>query len=207
MTVWQTGCMVEAGTQKTASHRGVEKSKRQRGRDAAATQADIARAAAVRFARRGYSNVTLQEIADDIGVTPALINRYFVSKRALFDLVVSTKGEISVTAEPEELAAATIAFWQDEQESASALALVRSIDLDGGLGMRRELRRRVREPILGVVSSDEDASAKVRMVESLIMGVGLFGMGRLTGDTEPSPDEVDAMLERFTRMIEVCLAD
>ncbi|MEU0805980.1 helix-turn-helix domain-containing protein [Streptomyces sp. NPDC005970] len=32
-----------------------------------------------RFAERGYAHVTLQEIADDAGVTPALVNRCFVS--------------------------------------------------------------------------------------------------------------------------------
>lgn len=33
--------------------------------------------------------MTLQEIADDAGVAPALVNRYFVSKRALFELVAA----------------------------------------------------------------------------------------------------------------------
>ncbi|MEU0649146.1 helix-turn-helix domain-containing protein [Streptomyces umbrinus] len=183
------------------------KRKQPRGRDAAATRADIARAAAFRFAHRGYAGVTLQDIADDVGVTAALVNRYFGSKRALFDLVVSTLGQLEVTGDPGQLADEVKDFWDDEQVYAPALALLRSIDLDGGLRFRTEFQHRVRQPVLEAIGPDEEAIAKTRLVESLLLGVGLFGLGVMTGDNQLSADEKQAMHRRLTRMLAACLSD
>jgi len=60
-----------------------------RSRNATKTRRDILDAAGQRFARAGYSHVTLKQIADDIGVTPALVVRYFGSKRSLFEDVAN----------------------------------------------------------------------------------------------------------------------
>src|SRR6478752_297606 len=56
-----------------------------RRRDAAETRRLLLRAALHRFARQGYAATTVREIADDAGVTAALISRYFVSKEGLFE--------------------------------------------------------------------------------------------------------------------------
>lgn len=55
------------------------------GRDAAATQRALVRAARRRFATDGYRATTVRQIASDAGVNVALINRYFVSKEGLFE--------------------------------------------------------------------------------------------------------------------------
>jgi AcrR family transcriptional regulator len=55
------------------------------GRDAAATQRALVRAARRRFATDGYRAATVRQIAADAGVNVALINRYFSSKEGLFE--------------------------------------------------------------------------------------------------------------------------
>jgi AcrR family transcriptional regulator len=55
------------------------------GRDAAATMRALVRAARRRFATDGYRATTVRQIAADVGVNVALINRYFVSKEGLFE--------------------------------------------------------------------------------------------------------------------------
>ncbi len=57
---------------------------RPRQRDAAATRAAILLAARSVFAERSYDAAGVREIAGRAGVTAALVNRYFGSKRALF---------------------------------------------------------------------------------------------------------------------------
>lgn len=53
-------------------------------RDAAGTKQRLLEAATQRFARDGYAGTTVRNIADDVGVNVALINRYFTSKEGLF---------------------------------------------------------------------------------------------------------------------------
>ena len=55
------------------------------GRDAVVTQRALVRAARRRFATDGYRATTVRQIAADVGVNVALINRYFVSKEGLFE--------------------------------------------------------------------------------------------------------------------------
>ena len=55
------------------------------GRDAEATKRALVRAARRRFATEGYRATTVRQIAADVGVNVALINRYFVSKDGLFE--------------------------------------------------------------------------------------------------------------------------
>ena len=59
-----------------------------RRRDSAATRSAIFEAATRRFAYQGYEHAGLREIADDVGVDAAMINRYFGSKEGLFTEVV-----------------------------------------------------------------------------------------------------------------------
>jgi AcrR family transcriptional regulator len=108
------------------------------------TQERILLTAGRHFARRGYSAVTLKDIADDVGVTPAMIVRYFGSKRALFKAAAHVEaasppiGEMSA----EERARALIRAWQDPDLRTPAIALIRSLERDGGELFEAELRRR-----------------------------------------------------------------
>ena len=61
-----------------------------RRRDAAQTRRLLLAAARRRFAAGGYAATTVRDIADDVGVNVALINRYFGSKEGLFEACLST---------------------------------------------------------------------------------------------------------------------
>lgn len=65
-----------------------------RPRDAEQTRAEILHAARVLFATRGYTNAGMREIAAAAGITPALVVRYFGSKRDLF--VAAIEQDISL---------------------------------------------------------------------------------------------------------------
>ncbi|MFJ1577997.1 TetR/AcrR family transcriptional regulator [Streptomyces sp. NPDC088182] len=179
-----------------------------RAKDSAATRNDILRAAARRFAEHGFAHVTLQDIAQDAGVTPALVNRYFVSKRALFELVAQAHvDEAQPLTDVGEFASDLMAYWQDVDRRTPALALVRSIDLDGGKLLRHELERRVRGHWRQFLAGDPETAAKIRLLESLTMGLGLFGIGALLGEEESlSSETLIAMERRLALMIEACLS-
>ena len=59
-----------------------------RAHDAAATRADLMRAARRRFTLLGYERTTSRDIAADAGANVSLINRYFGSKEGLFEAVL-----------------------------------------------------------------------------------------------------------------------
>ncbi|MTD55673.1 TetR/AcrR family transcriptional regulator [Amycolatopsis pithecellobii] len=181
-----------------------------RGRNAEVTRSEIVKAAARHFAARGYAHVTLQDIASDADVTAALINRYFGSKRALFEVVAAAEFGYDNTV-PEtapELARGLIAFWCNVQARTSAVALVRSIDLDNGALLQTELEHRIISPLRERLRGRADAEVIVRLVTSLTMGVGLFGLGALFGGPfeELREPQRAALERRLTKVIEACLA-
>jgi AcrR family transcriptional regulator len=66
-----------------------------RTKDAEQTQNDILLAAAGLFSEKGYAQVGLREIAAKVGITAALIVRYFGSKEALFEQVLTRAMDLS----------------------------------------------------------------------------------------------------------------
>lgn len=185
---------------------------RPRTKDAVATQGEIMRSAARFFAQRGFAHVTLREIADDAGITPALIVRYFGSKRALFELIVQSRAsfeEVDVTQAPQVLAKQLMAYWLDPDAAAPALAAVRSIDLDDGAILRAGIEQRIGFPLLQLLGDSDDSIAKIRLFGSLAMGVGLFGAGGLIAKPgeDLTPGIIEAMERRLADMIEACLRD
>jgi AcrR family transcriptional regulator len=65
-------------------------------RDATATRQRILEHARRQFAQRGYAAVTVKAVADDAGVSPNLITRYFGGKEGLF--LAASQVEIPVSA-------------------------------------------------------------------------------------------------------------
>jgi AcrR family transcriptional regulator len=174
----------------------------------ARTQEKILFTAGRHFARRGYSAVRLKDIAEDVGVTPAMIVRYFGSKRGLFEAAAHVQPSTFPAAETsvEEHARALIQNWQDPDLRTPAIALIRSLELDGGELFEAELRRRVIDPMSGLVGG-EDADVRLRLVIGLGMGIGLFGLGLLLDpDQPPLPDdEIERLVPSLARMLSICL--
>lgn len=186
-----------------------------RKRDSAKTRQDIVYAAGRRFAEAGYSRVTLQEIAADVGITPALIVRYFGSKQGLFEEVSSEyAGYTPDLPVPDEehslaelLAQFLIDYWRDEDARWTVMAIVRSLDVEGVPDLfRHEIRRRVLTPWQSSITGDE-AEVRQRLLVSMMLGFGLFGMGALV-DVDLSPrlaNDSEATARYLSEMIEVCL--
>ncbi|WP_372566550.1 transposase [Streptomyces aureus] len=79
---------------------------------------------------------------------------------------------VEIRSEADEFAHRLTAYWQDADRRTAALALVRSIDLDGGKRVSRELERMLREPWRQLLEGDEETEAKTRLPECLTMGLG-----------------------------------
>lgn len=184
-----------------------------RRRNAAKTRDDMLSAAAQRFARSGYSHVTLQEIAADIGVTPALIVRYFGSKLALFEEVAKNQplslpplvdGDLQT--QMEARARAILSYFQDHNARAPGIALIRSIDMDDGQLFRAELDRRIVHPWSLEITGD-DAEIRSRLIAGLLMGAGLFTVGALTEPDKPPLDHETAarFVHYLAKMLAACV--
>lgn len=183
-----------------------------RSRNATRTRDDILVAAGRHFARRGYSHVTLKEIADDVGVTPALIVRYYGTKLALFE-EVARGSELVLSPFPggdrrEWLLARArelLVYYQDDASS-SGIALLRSLDLDDGELFRTELERRIRQLWSSEITGP-DAEIRLKLIAGVMLGVGLFSLGALTEPDRPPLDPAD--VERITHyladMFETCI--
>jgi AcrR family transcriptional regulator len=184
-----------------------------RRRDASRTRRDILVAAGQHFARRGYSHVKLQEIADDVGVTPAMIVRYFGTKLALFEEVVSG-GELDLPllvegdreAQMIARARAVLEFFQDRTASAGGLALLRSLDLDDGELFRSEIDRRILRPWSKEITGP-DAELRVRLVAGVLLGVGMFSLGALVDPDRPplGSEDAERMVHHLAALLSVCI--
>jgi AcrR family transcriptional regulator len=173
----------------------------------ARTQEKILFTAGRHFARRGYAAVTLKDIAGEVGVTPAMVVRYFGSKRALFEAVARvepapTPDRISA----EELAESTAHYWQDPDLRTPAIALLRSLDLDGGKLFQAELQRRVIEPLSRLITGP-DADVRLQLATAVGMGFGLFSTGLLVDpDQPPLPEqEIKRLVPYLAKLMAICL--
>jgi AcrR family transcriptional regulator len=158
-----------------------------RPRDAAATRADLLRAAKRRFAFFGYERTTSRDIAADAGANVSLINRYFGSKEGLYEAVLR---ETSIT--PDNLGAGSGAdlarilldtlspdAWPEYGHEHPMLLLLRGFSSDT---TTNELRRRGLEQalqefavVLGSAASGEPPSAEAtrqaRLLFALLIGI------------------------------------
>lgn len=112
-------------------------------RDASTTRQLLVRAARGRFARDGYRATTVRQIASDVGVSVALINRYFGSKDGLFEACLGQ------TVSALELESATAPPTLDEIVHRLVARVVAAPDSDAQLQMLLLLR----------TSGDETADA------------------------------------------------
>src|SRR6201993_4891326 len=100
-----------------------------RTRNATRTRADILAAARLRFGSEGYDRTTLRAVAADVGVDPALVIRYFGSKKDLFaaaaDFTIELPDLSGVA--PDEVAGMLLprffAVWEEDE---TFLALLRT---------------------------------------------------------------------------------
>jgi AcrR family transcriptional regulator len=187
---------------------------RPRKRDAARTKREILTVAGRLFARSGYTRVSLQEIAAEVGVTAAMISHHFGSKAELFAAVASDEWEIDsqqiehVGKDMGEMARRLVDYWYDINARSPSLALVRSLDQEEAVVLfRAELERRVFRPWRKRLTGP-DAELRIKMITGFVMGFGYFTTGALLDPDAPPPgDERDKIVMYLTRLLDMMVAD
>lgn len=153
-----------------------------RARNAAATRQAILQAARRQFARESYENVGLREIAGEVGVDPALVNRYFGNKEGLFREVLRhpDDGEFlsGVTAEtlPDYLAE-LMTEPQCEVSAEKAEWLLIVMHSAGSTQASQIVRETMHEGVLAPVGrmlAGEGAELRAGLVLAVMMGTGVL---------------------------------
>jgi AcrR family transcriptional regulator len=153
---------------------------RPRARNAAATRQAILDAAKTCFMQEGYEQAGVREIAGRAGVDPALVNRYFGSKEALFAEAVAAKFALSdlFAGDQSTLGERLTRFVLKKKLGGSEynplIALLRSSSSEVGGGMLREaivngFARRLAEHLDG-----EDAETRAELVGAILLGLLVF---------------------------------
>jgi AcrR family transcriptional regulator len=184
------------------------------GRDAAATQRALIRAARRRFATEGYRATTVRQIAADAGVNVALISRYFSSKEGLFEAcMVRTSDELDTQSSPSASGLdhviarllSHIVNGPDADDPLQLLLLLRSSGDDNADLIRRRTLEHFTRRLAGAAGwRDDDPSTApilLRAQLAIAMGMGVI-MLRTSAAVEPiasaSPAELlDALGETF----------
>jgi len=166
-----------------------------RRRDAAVTRTELLNAARDRFAEQGYESTTLRQVASDVGVNPALVNRYFGNKEALFGEVVGPRADFAEVADVPveqlgaELVRRALMQLRSAHSGSGLLALVHSQSSELGLSRLREII--VSEFAHNLADRLSGPDPKARAV---LIGAQLLGLSMVTelfsepGDT-PMPIE------------------
>jgi AcrR family transcriptional regulator len=145
--------------------------------DSQATRADILKAATSAFLSRGYEDVGLREIARSAGVDPAMINRYYGSKDALFRAVL-----VRWSQRPEfldgdragfgkRMATALVLEQPSVDDFGRFLVVMRSM---GSIRAIAAIREVVEEPMVGLLSQwigGAKADIRARLVIGVILGM------------------------------------
>ncbi|MBP1160872.1 AcrR family transcriptional regulator [Rhodococcus sp. PvR044] len=145
-----------------------------RARNAEQTRADILAAARARFAADGFDRTTLRAVAADVGIDPALVIRYFGSKKDLFAAAAHVTLDFPDLrgVRPDRLAEVLLprffAVWEGQS---TFLALLRSaMTSDSAAATMRAVFVTQVTPALSVVTPDEPAR-RIGMVGSFIIGL------------------------------------
>ncbi|MCW6009270.1 TetR/AcrR family transcriptional regulator [Micromonospora sp. CPCC 205371] len=156
-----------------------------RRRDAEATRLELLAAARSRFLRLGYDRTTMRDVAADVGVNLALINRYFDSKEGLFKEALAATprllgGDGAFPRDRAELADALSRqladrSWPDSGEH-PALMLLRVSGDERVDSLRRQALRDFAQQVLhaaGTPSKGDGDDALLRAELVVALGVGI----------------------------------
>jgi AcrR family transcriptional regulator len=146
-----------------------------RPRDARATRDALLRAARARLAAHGYDDVSLRDIAADVGVNVALIHRYFGTKDDMFLDVLDTEKflEGDPTTFGERLATAVVLDTVEVADLDNLMILVRSLGSERGRALAQGSRiTRFQQPLIGWLGG-EQAAERAFLIASLVIGAAI----------------------------------
>jgi len=148
-----------------------------RKREALSTTRDLLQAARARFARQGFTQTRIADIAADVGVDQALVIRYFRSKEALFQAACSPSPELDqvLTAASDELAQRLLESILSSAPAGGEsefLILIRSLDHEPAIGMLRERLTRLSHQLAPRVDA-HDRELRADLVAALLLGIAV----------------------------------
>lgn len=168
-----------------------------RRRDAVGTRAAILAAARQAFSSRGYDRVGVRDIAATAGVTAALVNRYFGSKKLLFaEAVLEAKGVGELLTGDRRTAGARLAAMMlDKDPHGKAgggdplFAILRSAPDPEAAGVVREWLQKVMVGPIAKWLGGPDAETRASLMVSTLLGfiilrqaIALPGLSASRGD-------------------------
>ena len=165
------------------------------------TKDKLLQAARDLFWTRGFSNVSVRDIANEAGVDAALVSRYFGSKQGLFE---ATLEEIPVwealSAEPEDLlarAAESFAHPYDpETDAANAFTMLLVNVTDPEMG--GTIRNTVQECLAGPLAEklgEPEAQERAATLLAVLFGIALMRKSfQLKGLADKTPEELQAKI-------------
>lgn len=149
--------------------------------DAEDTQARLVLAAQRAFTRAKFEDVNVRELARSADANPALVNRYFGSKKGLFEACFTDlQAQNPLQAVPinrwsEFLADMLVGKMGSAVDFDPLLAMLRSSQsLIVGDFVRETLRSHIIEPFNELMPHDESRDAKGRALLALILGVDVI---------------------------------
>jgi AcrR family transcriptional regulator len=167
------------------------------GRDAAATQRALVRAARRRFATSGYRATTVRQIAADVGVNVALINRYFASKEGLFEACIQrtsdeldtqTRSRASDIDEIIERLVARVVNAPDGDDPLQLLLLVRSSGDENADDIRRRTLEHFAEKLAAAAGwNPDDPAAAAILLRAQIAIATMQGIVMLRASASVQP--------------------
>ena len=179
----------------------------QQKRNAAETRNRLLQAARRLFARANYVSVGIREIGAEAGVNPALISRYFGSKRNLFLEVASILNDEGNAALPEvsplertNLAMSGILTDGAQSAWVTDFRITALSALDPNVSdVRTATYDKVREQIMGVLPGD-NAGTRAELILAQLMGAALV-VNLLRGEKSPQID-LEYMKQFYARQVE-----
>ena len=180
-----------------------------RSRNSAETRAAILEAARRQFTQSSYDCVGVRDLAAEVGVDKALVNRYFGSKEELFKDVIegiTSPQEITGSLEQigEQIASDIVARLADNHDLDGLSLLLRSISSPAASQMVREalISKRI-EPLAKALGGEE---AEMRAGLAVALALGAAVLARLVstpGFREPDPKRLEA---RMAAILQATLA-
>lgn len=180
-------------------------------RNSLATRAALLDAAVKRFARDGYDDVGMRDVAGDVGIDAALVVRYFGSKEQLFEAAIDScfDGEHFWEGDRSDFGrrlADQLVYGDARPGKMQGLSIIlRSLGSAKALEVvQRSCVQDFMQPLTAWLGGD-DAPVRARLMAGLLMGMSI---GReMTGGAQTlSPAHCELLRDRLADLLQ-SLAD
>ncbi|MGW6688737.1 TetR/AcrR family transcriptional regulator [Streptomyces sp. NPDC054961] len=167
-----------------------------RPRDADARRAEILAAARRAFARHAYADTTIAAIADDAGVSPALVMKYYGSKEHLFNQVFTFDADATALfdAPLDGLARHMVLHLLATQRGQTRDPILRIAFSRHHLELGGQARANFRTQVIDALAArlpGPDAALRAELAIGVLLGLGaLYATVQADQLTSLAPDEV-----------------